>query len=61
VRVVLAYFQYQPKVAEPAFERLFMSQFTAAIWKAKPGFDEEPARLFENYPAAAVGETWRDQ
>jgi hypothetical protein len=27
-----------------------MSQFAAVIWKAKPGFEEEPARLFENYP-----------
>ena len=27
-----------------------MYQFAAAIWKAKPGFDEEPARLFEKYP-----------
>jgi len=25
-----------------------MSQFAAVTWKAKPGFDEEPARLFEN-------------
>jgi hypothetical protein len=27
-----------------------MSQFAAVTWKVKPGFDEEPARLFENYP-----------
>jgi len=27
-----------------------MSQFAAVIWKAKPGFDEEPARLFEKHP-----------
>jgi len=25
-----------------------MSQFAAVTLKAKPGFDEEPARLFEN-------------
>jgi hypothetical protein len=27
-----------------------MSQFAAVTWKVKPGFDEEPARVFENYP-----------
>jgi hypothetical protein len=27
-----------------------MSQFAAVTWKVKPGFDEELARLFENYP-----------
>jgi hypothetical protein len=39
-----------------------MSQFAGVTRKVKPGFDEELARLFENYPpAAAVSEAWGDQ